>query len=581
MTVLKNSTVRRLNQIPQSNAVWEGDRRSLPKNHNQDDGNLIRLADHIHEDKPQCILWVDGSMGVVRSMDVVEPNMGQEAIVRALLQAIERPQSPSKPSRPQRILVRDRSLQFYLRGILQSLNICVDHIDHLPMIDEIFSNLIQHTQITPPTVPQAQAEALYHQADLFWRSSPWRYMWDHQVLAIHINRWDIETLYAVIMGHLGMERGVIFYQSQESLVRFRQLIAEDESEDLEETFLRQDCLFTLFESNDALSDSEIRTLHNQGWLIDSDNIHPIFGILHPLEGGRPFLYEEEAIGLTVAMQSLNLFIAQHQSELEVGEYGVIKNSYKIKPPSLETTTKIPAKNSAKNSAKFEVAVETLPDLELEIQRIANQGEETMIRQDLLPDNAVIKLLGISWEGAQVWREYAPAHNCHLAPRVFPHQGDAFSVLLLQTSRPKAIKLIAEVKALGNIRGICFNPAETMGCHSELGLLVMGNEELHLFGEFNNNDSLAQDQDLAQDLAQDYDMRKRWLQRCQNTRGICAVVIAMGLSGATKGKPNPNHILAYYEVPLINSADLGLGVLTNSVDLDDSVDPDDADLNPDS
>jgi hypothetical protein len=544
MSILKSSTIRRLKTIPQSNSVWEGDRRSLPRIHEQDGSNLIHLSDHTQEDKPQCILWVDGSMGVVRSMEVVERNMGQEAIVRALVKAIEYPQSPSKPSRPQKILVRDRSLQFYLRGVLQSLDICVEHIDHLPMIDEIFSNLIQHTQTTPPTVPPAQAEALYHQADILWRSSPWLYMWDHQVLAIKINKWDVDTLYAVVMGHLGMERGVIFYRSRESLVQFRQLLADDESEDLEETFLRQDCLFTLFETNESLSESEIRTISNQGWPINMDDMHPIFGILHPLEGGRPFLYEEEAIALTVAMQSLNQFITSHQVQLESGEYEVIRRSFKIKPPT-------------EQGKELKVVVTTVPDLEEEIQQIVDDMEEEdiIIHQDLLPDNSIIKLMGITWEGMELWRKYTPESNCYLASPTFPQKGDAFSIVLLQTSRPKATELIKQIKELGNIQGVCFSPAERLGDRLELGLLVMGNEELHLFGEF---------------TPAEQGMRKRWLKRCENTKGICAVVIAMGLSGATRGKPNLSHILAYYEVPLIDSEDLGLELLKSSL-IDDSED----------
>ncbi|AFY72185.1 hypothetical protein Syn7502_00010 [Synechococcus sp. PCC 7502] len=551
MTALKNSTIRRLKQIPQSNSVWEGDRRSLPRIYEQDGSNLIHIADHTQEDKPQYILWVDGTMGVVRSMDIVKPRVGNEAIVRALLQAMERPQSPSKPSRPQKILVRDRSLQFYLRGVLQSLDICVEHIDHLPMIDEIFENLVQHNQAPPPTVPASQAKALYHQANLLWRSSPWRYMWDHQVLAIEINRWDIGTLYAVIMGHLGMERGVIFYLSRSSLVRFRQLVAEDENDDLEEIFLHQECMFTLFESNESLSEHEIWAIRNQGWLPNNlvnnndteDDVHPIFGILDPLEGGRPFLYEEEAIPLTVAMQSLNMFIASHKAQLEKGEYGVIKGSYKIKPQTLDQNSELDEPNQ-----ELRVTVKTAPDLEAEIQQIAEDEGETVIHQDLLPDNTVVKLLGISWEGVDLWREQK-LNYCLLASKAFPRTGDAFSVLLLQTSRPKALELIDQILALGGIRGICFNPAEYMGDRSELGLLVMGNDELHLFGEFSEDD-----------YPPDREMRQRWLRRCEQTEGICGVVIAMGVSGATKGKPSLNHILAYYEVALIEPSELDLGVL---------------------
>jgi hypothetical protein len=541
MTVLKSSTINRLKKIAQSNSVWEGDRRSLPRAHKEreDGSNLIHLADHTQEDKPQCILWVDGSMGYVRSMEVVDPNMGQEAMVQALLQAIEYPQSPSQPNRPQKILVRDRSLQFYLRGVLQGLDITVEHIDHLPMIDEVFQNLLQHTQTTPPTVPPNQAEALYQQADTLWRTAPWEYMWDHQVLQIEINQWDMDTVYAVVMGHLGLERGVIFYRSRASLVQFRQLIAENDSEDLEETFLRQDCIFTLFESNESLSESEIRAIRNKGWSID-DDIHPIFGILHPLEGGRPFLYEDEAIALTVAMQSLNMFVSSHKTELESGEYGVIKSTYKIKPPH-------------KSSKECKVVVQTVPDLEEEIQEIIGDDDDldTIIHDDLLPDNTLVKLLGISWEGLEFWREHIPKSSCYLS-QAFPQTADAFSVLLIQTSRPKALDLIAEIKFLGNIQGVCFHPAEDNSDPKELGLLIMGNEELHLFGEFSQDD-----------YSPDQEMRQRWLKRCQESNGICGVIVAMGLTGVTKGRPSTKHILAFYEVPLINPDDLGLDILKSS------------------
>jgi hypothetical protein len=196
-------------------------------------------------------------------------------------------------------------------------------------------------------------------------------------------------------------------------------------------------------------------------------------------------------------------------------------------------------------------------LEEEIQQIVDDMEEEdiIIHQDLLPDNSIIKLMGITWEGMELWRKYTPESNCYLASPTFPQKGDAFSIVLLQTSRPKATELIKQIKELGNIQGVCFSPAERLGDRLELGLLVMGNEELHLFGEF---------------TPAEQGMRKRWLKRCENTKGICAVVIAMGLSGATRGKPNLSHILAYYEVPLIDSEDLGLELLKSSL-IDDSED----------
>ncbi|NES46919.1 MAG: hypothetical protein F6K20_38450, partial [Moorea sp. SIO2C4] len=81
MSALNRNTRRRLNKLQQTSSVWEGDRRPLSVigNNHQPDG----------EGHNDCILWVDGSEGIVRAMDLVSPTMGPEAIVRALMQAME------------------------------------------------------------------------------------------------------------------------------------------------------------------------------------------------------------------------------------------------------------------------------------------------------------------------------------------------------------------------------------------------------------------------------------------------------------------------------------------------------------
>lgn len=120
MTSFNRSTSRRLQKLIQIPSVWEGDRRPM-SSPSRDDS----------EGKGECILWVDGSQGIVRGMDVVDPDTGPEAIVRTLMRAMEHPHSPAKPARPQRIVVRDREIQFYLRGVLQDLDIAIDYAPEL------------------------------------------------------------------------------------------------------------------------------------------------------------------------------------------------------------------------------------------------------------------------------------------------------------------------------------------------------------------------------------------------------------------------------------------------------------------
>ncbi|MDY7006404.1 MAG: hypothetical protein SWX82_21410, partial [Cyanobacteriota bacterium] len=128
MAALNPSTIRRLQKLQQVPSVWEGDRRPIYPDSNS---NPELEAETTNE----CIIWVDGSHGMVRAMDMVTSDIGPEAIVRTLLRAMENPQSPAPTIRPQKIVVKDREIQFFLRGVLQDLGITIDYVPDLPLID--------------------------------------------------------------------------------------------------------------------------------------------------------------------------------------------------------------------------------------------------------------------------------------------------------------------------------------------------------------------------------------------------------------------------------------------------------------
>lgn len=548
MTTLNRSTLRRLKKLKQTSAVWEGDRRTLPAkiSQPQDSSNIIPLHAHEEESKSQCILWVDGSMGMVRSMDVVDSSVGQEAFVRALLQAIEHPQSPAQPSLPQKILVCDRELQFYLRGVLQDLGISVEYIERLPLIDEIFSHILESFSANPPVIPERFAEALHRQSEQLWHNAPWKSLWDHQVISIKLDAWDLETLYAIVMGKMGLEQGVIFYRTEESLVKFRHRIIAGSSEDeIEETFLHQDCLFNLFETPELEMEDDVPPLPFRGKVkalpVTSTPMRPIYGTLHPLEGGRPYLYDEEAIALTVALEALNKFWEQYSNRLQSG-FSKLKGTYTIYAPSLDSDVE----------ESIEVVVQTMPDLADELHNLVEEEDDDdspLINEDLWPENVLIHMMTIPWSQVVFLRD-AKIHR-QLADKPIAtsaQKSEGLPGMMIQTSRPKALELIEKISSFGGIHALCFNPAEDiLGNACQLGLMVMNNDDLHLFGEFDKK-------------ALSSDHHKRWKQRAKNTKGNICVIIAMGLTGASRGNPAPNHILGYYEIKLMDDKELGLGKL---------------------
>lgn len=543
MTALNGSTRRRLQQLRQVPSVWEGDRRILSP-------RLIRSAEADAPRQGDCILWVDGTEGLVRAMDVVSSDAGPEAVVRTLLQAMEYPHSSAMPARPQKIVVRDREIQFFLRGVLQELNIVVDYAPELPLIDEIFEGLQGMAADNPPELPAAYAQPILQASRQIWESEPWTNLDEEKIIAIELNYGDVDTLYVSILGMLGMEYGILMYRSLESLKKFRQqvLSADDAPQTLEEAFLEQDCLFVTFDQLEDFPElAEADEDENQALteLFAETGVRPSFGNLHPLEGMRPVLYEEEARVLLVALQALQRFFQDHLVGMDVDNFPAVNSRYRLADPD-------------QPSRKISVKVSTLPDMAEELYEMsveAELGAEELelanfpvLRNDLIPEDAFYSLGAMPWETFDMLRTVVPTHQ--EASADVARTADGFPVILIQTSRPKAKALIEGLQAAGGLKAICFNPGEDpLGDEQyDLGILQMNNGELHLFGEFYEHDPVH------------IQARKKWDQRCKKTKGHCGLIIARGLKGASRGNPQLNDMMALFETRFISDKELGLGSL---------------------
>ena len=299
MTALPPTTKSRLQKIPQATGVvWEGDRRPL--------GSMASHLDLGLEGDGECIIWVDGSEGAVRAMDVVAVDMGIEAVVRTLLRAIESPHHPGQPHRPQKIVVRDREIQFFLRGVLQDLNINIEYSPQLPLIDRLFESFSDLDEDRTAALPTVYQNAIKELAIKIWDDAPWELLADSDILRVELKNCQIEEVYLCIMGMMSAEYGVLLYRSLDSLKQFRAAaLGENKSPaELETAFLAQDCWFLNYEE----TESEL------SWS-DTVQVEPLFGSLHPFEGMRPFLDEEEAKIIFAVLESLLRFSSRHRSAL--------------------------------------------------------------------------------------------------------------------------------------------------------------------------------------------------------------------------------------------------------------------------
>lgn len=543
MTTLPPTTRSRLQKIPSANVVWEGDRRSL--------GSMASHLDGVKETEDQCIIWVDGSEGAVRAMDVVADNMGMEAVVRTLLRAIESPHHPTQPCRPQKIVVRDRQIQFFLRGVLQDLDINVEYAPQLPLIDRLFEGFAIMEEDQPSPLPPVYQEAIDLVAGKIWEYAPWELLADSDILQVELKNCEIERVYICIMGMMSAEYGVLIYRSLDSLKQFRQAALSDlqSSGELEKAFLAQDCWFLNYE--------EMET---------EDNPHPndqekavveaFFGSLHPFEGMRHFLDEEETRIVYATLESIQRFCSTNplnepqRTILAQEPIKAISKSYKITLPGEED-----------QKQTITTKVSTLPELSAELLELGEsdrsnfpQEVDLPIQEDLIPDGALISLASVSKELIKQLQHQTKTYcqSGKIATKVAE-----IPTIFIQTTRPKANHLITRIKDAGGLKAVCFNPGHDPfnGEVYDLGMLQTGDEELYIFAEY------------SQDVPSQAKALKKWHQRCNKTKGYCGVVIAMGATGSNRGNPQAKDMLALFEVKSINGADLGMGVLKLMPDFD--------------
>ena len=536
MTTLPQSTLRRLQQLPQVPCVWEGDRRPVAA---RDELGVPATGTH-----GECILWVDGSQGIVRAVDMVSEETGLEAIVRVLLRAMEHPHNRAQPARPQKIVVSDREVLFFLRGVLQDLDITLEYVPDLPLIDEIFRGFQEVVNVRPPQLPPQYSQLLERSAGEIWQDAPWHFLSDHQIISIELNRWDIETLYASVLGMLGLDYGILFYRSLDSLKKFRASVMErDSMEQLEAAFLSQDCLFLTYESLEEGFDEEAHSdLTDLPW----SEIEPTFGNLHPLEGLRSFLYDDEAMAIWVALQALHRFFRSHHQKLRGDTFESCRGSYKI-------DLRAP---SGSQPSSMRVNVSTLPKLANELFDIVRDGEESeerfeelpfpLLDEDLVPPKSLLVLEVMPWSEIE---SLSHSIGCH-GDADFDRAGPGLPVLTIQTTRPKAKRFIEEIEAAGGLRGLCFNPGENPFEDEfyDLGILQTDDDRLHLFGEFDREDTGY------------LRSRQRWEVAVEATQGYCGVMVAMGATGAARGNPQRKDIMALFALRSIPPEELGLGPL---------------------
>ena len=565
MHPLSPFTCRRLGQLPRLTSVWECDRRSLEA-----------YAQAIAEQDPaagadseqgDCIIWVDKLQGIVRGLSVVPKDTGNEAVVRTLLQAIESPQGGVSPARPRKVLVCNREIQFFLRGALQDLDIAVEHAFELPAVDRVFEKL-QAAEEHSRRLSAATEELLFDKSNQIWKDAPWQHLSEQEILAIELNRWEIDTLYLSVLGIAGIDYGLLFYRDLQSLQQFRRqlLQREDFSKGMQQAFLEQNCLFLNFHpAEDVIP---IRPPQPPSKRAAKQSEQPAiveceFGSIHPLEGLRSQIVEEEALSLIVVLEALHRFQKKHDISQPEFALGPTSSRFRIPDPLPDSSETVGVKISTvpKVSAAFlaeALGPEPAPIADEHV--IASSSEDAApLIDDSVPEGALIMI------GSHQNKRLDPLRNSDRIyyqpflnpPEKLPGAKTHWPVLTIQTTRPKAHQLVAQIQQEGGIQAICFNAGNDPmnGQIFQVGLLQTARGHLHLFNEY-EVDSLSDNQVLD-----------RWRQASEQNNGCGGCIIAAGASGANRGQPTKKEVVAFFELRDRQPKEIGLAPLVISYAVD--------------
>ncbi len=565
MDRLPSSTLRRLKQLPQqSHSVWESDRLEFGPHGSELELPSLYAGGHAHHQRrADCIIWVDGIEQTVRTIEAVPPSDGPEAYVRALIKAIEAPmempQMPMARFRPQKVVVRDRELQFFLRGILKDLEIEVEYHSNLPLIDEMAPSLRQLIGMTEENLPDELYDLLEEKATQIWTTAPWKELLDHQILKISLPLFDLPPFYLSVMGNMGVEYGLLLYRSIDSLKAFRQS-AIDNSENLrimQEAFLNQDCLFLNFERGGGEEDGPLNLmelLQGSSPLEDDDEIDIELGSINPLEGIRPQLDEEEAIAMILALEAIHRFFRKNRRQFRKNQFPPCSGKFRIALPAALAPEEVTGKTVT-------VQIETLPKLTDELwamnspapnkvgmgdslAQLLNGPMENItpfpeILDELIPHNALTFIGRLDWEMYDLLCE-AKGRRSQKTRKKIHRKGEGFPVFIVQTSRPKAKVMQEKIAAAGGISGLGFCPVQDMDNFTplEVGLIHLSDGSINVFNDY----------DLAD--ARHQETKRRWESYSQGTRGICGFIIATGATGASRGELNLRTMTSLYETEVL-------------------------------
>jgi len=233
----------------------------------------IRAGDELIQ--PEIVLWMElPSALIVGStiVDVREP----VSFAQTLEQAMRQP-AAGPARRPARIRVPDASLAEEVReSVARDLDVVVAPVPELDAAFAEFSAMTEekaHSYLENGTIPHTLVAKVFAAAEVLFRTAPWRYVEEYQVLRVDIPMLAVSGACLSVIGAGGESHGLLLFRSIQDYQSFANAVAAPRFQPRPEG---QHSLLSLsFDPKKDIPSPMLREIEKHRWPVAGAKAYPV------------------------------------------------------------------------------------------------------------------------------------------------------------------------------------------------------------------------------------------------------------------------------------------------------------------
>ena len=328
-----------------------GKSRNRPKRRHEWIGGRLSPPIFIHDReepyRPELVIWLAASSGLVIGQDAVAPEDAEGAVARVLLAALDRPLAGPK-HRPDVIRVADHALAAEVRAAVADTIPVI--VAPTPELDTVVESLIEWMPDSDESdsyfeggrIPPEVVAELFTAAAHLYRTAPWKVVADTQVLRMDIPALGVEGACVSILGHLGESLGVLICPSLAGYEAFGRTAAGGALEGVGggRVDLGTQSLSLNFVRGADLPVSMRREAATHAWPVAGPDAYPLVMGVERDGAFRPLVPRDLMIA-TVCAATLCCFFKTHRNRFALDTSEPVCGSYAFDPHDIDVRFTFP------------------------------------------------------------------------------------------------------------------------------------------------------------------------------------------------------------------------------------------------